>query len=98
MKASGGPRLVRRLSLRIVSDILFALRDIATIDLRVTMTTTIEISRGLRITASDVFRDDGFGDDLGGGFELDLDADEPLAVCPMRSDGMGAGDVCEACQ
>jgi hypothetical protein len=31
-------------------------------------------------------------------FELDFDSDEPLPVCPMRKDGMGAGEICEACQ
>ncbi|MEJ6002525.1 hypothetical protein [Paucibacter soli] len=29
---------------------------------------------------------------------LDFDSDEPLPVCPMRKDGMGAGEICEACQ
>ena len=31
-------------------------------------------------------------------FELDFDSDEPLPVCPMRKDGSGADEVCEACQ
>jgi hypothetical protein len=29
---------------------------------------------------------------------LDFDSDEPLAVCPMRKDGMGPDETCEACQ
>ena len=31
-------------------------------------------------------------------FELDFDSGEPLPVCPMRKDGSGADEVCEACQ
>jgi hypothetical protein len=31
-------------------------------------------------------------------FELDFDSDEPLPVCPMRPDGLGADESCEACQ
>ena len=31
-------------------------------------------------------------------FELDFDSDEPLPVCPMRKDGAGSEEVCEACQ
>jgi hypothetical protein len=30
--------------------------------------------------------------------ELDFDSDEPLPVCPMRKDGMGDDEICEACQ
>jgi hypothetical protein len=30
--------------------------------------------------------------------ELDFDSDEPLPVCPMRKDGLGEGEICEACQ
>jgi hypothetical protein len=29
---------------------------------------------------------------------LDFDSDEPLAVCPMRKDGTGPDETCEACQ
>ena len=29
---------------------------------------------------------------------IDFDSDEPLAVCPMRKDGMAPGEICEACQ
>lgn len=29
---------------------------------------------------------------------IDFDSDEPIAVCPMRKDGMADGDICEACQ
>lgn len=29
---------------------------------------------------------------------IDFDSDEPLAVCPMRKDGLGEGEICEACQ
>lgn len=29
---------------------------------------------------------------------LDFDSDEPLLVCPMRKDGLGDGEICEACQ
>lgn len=28
----------------------------------------------------------------------DFFSDAPLAVCPMRKDGMGEGEICEACQ
>ena len=31
-------------------------------------------------------------------FELDFDSDEPLPVCPMRQDGSGPDEACEACQ
>lgn len=30
--------------------------------------------------------------------ELDFDSDEPLPLCPMRKDGMGDDEICEACQ
>ena len=30
--------------------------------------------------------------------ELDFDSDEPLPVCPMRKDGLGDDEICEACQ
>ena len=32
------------------------------------------------------------------GVLLDFDSDEPLPVCPMRKDGLGDGEICEACQ
>jgi hypothetical protein len=28
----------------------------------------------------------------------DFFSDAPLTVCPMRKDGMGEGEICEACQ
>jgi len=31
-------------------------------------------------------------------FELDFESDEPLPVCPMRQDGSGPDEACEACQ
>jgi hypothetical protein len=31
-------------------------------------------------------------------FELDFESDEPLPVCPMRGDGSGPDEACEACQ
>ena len=30
--------------------------------------------------------------------ELDFESDEPLPLCPMRKDGLGADEVCDACQ
>ena len=30
--------------------------------------------------------------------EFDFESDEPLPLCPMRKDGSGADEVCDACQ
>ena len=30
--------------------------------------------------------------------KLDFESDEPLPLCPMRKDGLGADEVCDACQ
>ncbi len=30
--------------------------------------------------------------------ELDLESEEPLVVCPMRKEGMGPEEICDACQ
>ena len=32
------------------------------------------------------------------GAEDDFFSDAPLASCPLRKDGMGDGEICEACQ
>jgi len=30
--------------------------------------------------------------------EFNLESDEPIPMCPMRKDGLGADEVCDACQ
>ena len=30
--------------------------------------------------------------------ELDFESYEPLPLCPLRKDGLGADEVCDACQ